>query len=28
LVVATHNREFAAKIGKQVELKAGRLFPV
>ena len=28
LVVATHNREFAAKIGKQVELRAGQLFPV
>ena len=28
LVVATHNREFARKIGKQVELKAGRLFSV
>jgi len=27
LVVATHNRQFAAKIGKQVELKAGQLFP-
>ncbi len=27
LVVATHNRAFAAKIGRQVELKAGRLFP-
>ena len=28
LVVATHNREFAAKIGKQVELRGGRLFSV
>ena len=28
LVVATHNREFAARIGKQVELRAGQLFPV
>jgi len=27
LVVATHNRAFAAKIGRQVELKAGQLFP-
>jgi lipoprotein-releasing system ATP-binding protein len=27
LVVATHNREFAAKIGRQVVLKAGQLFP-
>ena len=27
LVVATHNREFAAKIGKQVVLRAGELFP-
>jgi lipoprotein-releasing system ATP-binding protein len=27
LVVATHNREFAAKIGRQMELKAGRLIP-
>ena len=28
LVVATHNRDFAAKIGKQVELRAGRLYPL
>ena len=28
LVVATHNREFAAKIGRQMELKAGRLLPL
>ena len=28
LVVATHNREFAAKIGRQLELKAGRLLPL
>jgi lipoprotein-releasing system ATP-binding protein len=27
LIVATHNREFAKKIGRQVELKAGRLRP-
>jgi lipoprotein-releasing system ATP-binding protein len=25
LVVATHNREFADKIGRRVELKAGEL---
>jgi lipoprotein-releasing system ATP-binding protein len=28
LVVATHNREFAQKIGRQMELRAGQLFPV
>jgi len=28
LVVATHNREFAEKIGRRVELRAGQLFPV
>jgi len=28
LVVATHNRDFAKKIGRQVELREGRLFPV
>jgi len=28
LVVATHNRDFAKKIGWQVELREGRLFPV
>ncbi|HEY7168113.1 MAG TPA: ABC transporter ATP-binding protein [Candidatus Binatia bacterium] len=28
LVVATHNREFAAKIGRQMELKAGYLRPL
>lgn len=27
LVVATHNRDFAKKIGRQVELREGRLFP-
>jgi lipoprotein-releasing system ATP-binding protein len=27
LIVATHNREFAKKIGRRVELKEGRLFP-
>jgi lipoprotein-releasing system ATP-binding protein len=27
LIVATHNRDFAKKIGRQVELRAGRLFP-
>jgi ABC-type lipoprotein export system ATPase subunit len=27
LIVATHNREFAKKIGRQVELKAGRVRP-
>ncbi len=26
LIVATHNREFAAKIGQQAELRAGQLF--
>jgi lipoprotein-releasing system ATP-binding protein len=25
MIIATHNREFAHKIGRQVELKAGRL---
>jgi lipoprotein-releasing system ATP-binding protein len=28
LIVATHNREFAAKIGRQMELRAGRLYPL
>ena len=28
LVVATHNREFAEKIGRRVELKDGKLFPL
>lgn len=28
LVVATHNRDFAKRIGRQVELREGRLFPV
>jgi lipoprotein-releasing system ATP-binding protein len=28
LIVATHNREFADKIGHRVELKDGRLFPL
>src|SRR5437660_7184160 len=28
LVVATHNREFAAKIGRRVELQSGRLVPL
>jgi len=28
LVVATHNLDFAKKIGRQVELREGRLFPV
>lgn len=28
LVVATHNREFAARIGRQAELKAGQLYPL
>jgi lipoprotein-releasing system ATP-binding protein len=28
LVVATHNREFAERIGRQVELREGRLFPL
>jgi lipoprotein-releasing system ATP-binding protein len=27
LIVATHNREFAEKIGRRVELKSGRLVP-
>jgi lipoprotein-releasing system ATP-binding protein len=27
LVVATHNRQFARKIGRRVELKTGRLVP-
>jgi ABC-type lipoprotein export system ATPase subunit len=26
LIVATHNREFAAKIGRRVELRDGQLF--
>ncbi len=28
LIVATHNREFARKIGRQMELRDGQLFPV
>jgi lipoprotein-releasing system ATP-binding protein len=28
LIVATHNREFAKRIGKQAELREGRLFPL
>jgi predicted ABC-type transport system involved in lysophospholipase L1 biosynthesis ATPase subunit len=28
LIVATHNRRFAEKIGRRLELKSGRLFPV
>jgi len=28
LVVATHNRQFAAEIGRQMELREGRLFPL
>jgi lipoprotein-releasing system ATP-binding protein len=28
LIVATHNREFAAKIGRRVELQSGRLVPL
>jgi lipoprotein-releasing system ATP-binding protein len=28
LIIATHNREFAEKIGRQLELREGRLFPV
>ena len=28
LVVATHNRRFAARIGRQTELREGRLFPL
>jgi lipoprotein-releasing system ATP-binding protein len=28
LIVATHNREFARKIGRQVELKVGKLTPL
>ena len=27
LIVATHNREFAEKIGRRVELQTGRLVP-
>ncbi len=27
LVIATHNREFAERIGRQVELREGQLFP-
>ncbi len=27
-VVATHNRQFAARIGRQMELREGRLFPL
>ncbi|MFQ5904266.1 MAG: ABC transporter ATP-binding protein [Candidatus Binatia bacterium] len=28
LLVATHNRQFAARIGEQMELREGRLFPL
>ena len=28
LVIATHNREFAERIGRRVELRKGRLFPL
>ncbi len=28
LVIATHNREFAERIGRQVELREGRLYPL
>jgi lipoprotein-releasing system ATP-binding protein len=28
LIVATHNRGFAEKIGRQMELREGRLFPI
>lgn len=28
LVIATHNREFAERIGRQVEIRQGRLFPI
>jgi lipoprotein-releasing system ATP-binding protein len=28
LIVATHNRKFAEKIGRRMELKSGRLVPV
>jgi len=28
LIIATHNRDFAQKIGRQLELREGRLFPV
>ena len=28
LLIATHNREFAERIGRQVELREGRLFPL
>lgn len=28
LVVATHNREFATRIGRQMELREGRLYPL
>ena len=28
LIIATHNREFAEKIGRQLELRDGQLFPV
>ena len=27
-IVATHNRQFAARVGRQMELREGRLFPV
>jgi predicted ABC-type transport system involved in lysophospholipase L1 biosynthesis ATPase subunit len=28
VVVATHNREFAKRVGKQAELREGQLFPL
>jgi lipoprotein-releasing system ATP-binding protein len=28
LIIATHNRDFAEKIGRQLELRDGQLFPV
>jgi predicted ABC-type transport system involved in lysophospholipase L1 biosynthesis ATPase subunit len=28
LIIATHNREFADRIGRQMELRDGRLFAV
>jgi lipoprotein-releasing system ATP-binding protein len=28
LIIATHNREFAEKIGRQLELRDGQLFPL
>jgi predicted ABC-type transport system involved in lysophospholipase L1 biosynthesis ATPase subunit len=27
-IVATHNRPFAARVGRQMELREGRLFPL